>query len=96
MDLVREFGVRGLEFFYARDASACRTAVQPRMEACHGLLSSVRNDLDGAIGQVAGMTADGQPLGFESRAVAKIHALHPARDQKITSYSFHPALPAVR
>jgi hypothetical protein len=90
LDLVcLEFEVRGFELFYARDASARGTAVQPRAEAFYRILSSVRNDFDGPVGQIARMTSNGEPLSFESRAMAKIHTLHTARDQKIASYSFH-------
>jgi hypothetical protein len=59
----------------------------PKSLDCRSL--PVRNDLDGAVRQIAGDTADGEKLGLGSRTVPEIHALNLPGDDEAAAYWVH-------
>ncbi len=54
--------------------------MQPPMQLLDGSGRPAHQHLDGAVGQVACVAREGETLGFEARAVPKVHALNFPRD----------------
>ena len=84
------------KFLDARDPRHRGPVVQPLAEGFDRHSRALRNDLDRPVGQIAGETRDGQPLSFESRALAEVHTLHPAGDPEAPGYRCLAHRPAFR
>ena len=66
-----------------------RSLVQPQPQFRDGGGGALREDLDGAVRQIADDAPDGQPLGLEPCAVPEVHALNLPEDEKTTNDLAH-------
>jgi hypothetical protein len=74
------------EFLYRRHLRARRPAAEPFAQVLHRPQGSVRNHFDGPVRQIACNATDAQALRLQPSAMAEIHALHFAGDEKPACY----------
>lgn len=75
-----------LDFPHFGDARHRRPVAKPRSQAVYRFPSTVRDDFDGSVRQIAGDATDCEAFGLDAGALAKIDALHPSGDEKAARY----------